>query len=525
MDRVARALVGTDQCGPTSAVDGRRTAAEALVDASPDLPPETRLLLEAGASAIVRLAGELPRGPAPAAQRCPPEELRSCSAVMGSILREMLLGEQGELLPLAVVELRSGGFALPAELLPVALACPKAQRELLAPVLGTRGRWLAGLNPEWAWAAADRSDAEDSPPADALRIFQEGSLEERRTVLAQVRRHDPAEARVWLADVWGQERAEVRQTLLQALEDQLGPDDEAFLEGALRDRSALVRRRAAHLLRGLPSSAFAERMDGRSAPLLTLRRPDIAVKLRAAVAGHAPTGDLLVTLPRVFDPEWAKDGIAEAAPGGLGRGAWWLSQLLAATRLTGWTERLGETPEELVRSLRGSELAGPVLDGWTAAALRQDARAWMPPLWDLWRRLGAKGILTPRPQAALLAAMDRADAEARLCELLGDGTVIVELLEALPRPWPARVASIYLDGLDRWLDRLSKRRPQNDDPWLGSLRTAGVALPSSHLGRASQLPPPTGAPNNWYGGKWRKAFTIFTEAIDLRQRLAAEMRG
>jgi len=167
MDRVARALVGTDQCGPTSAADGPRTAAEALVDASPDLPVEARALLEAGASAIVRLAGDLPRGPAPAAQRCPPEELRPCTATMSSILREMLLGEQGELLPLAVIELRCGGFALPAELLPVALACPKAQRELLAPVLGTRGRWLASLNPEWAWAAKGTTSADDSAPADA----------------------------------------------------------------------------------------------------------------------------------------------------------------------------------------------------------------------------------------------------------------------------------------------------------------------------------------------------------------------
>ncbi len=525
MDRVARALVGTDQSGPTAAGGAPRTAPEGMVDGLATLSVEARLLLEAGATAIVRAAGE--RAPAPSATppRCPPEELRPCPAGVASILRETLLGAQHELLPLAVAEMRHGGFALPPELLPVALASPKAQRRLLAPVLGTRGRWLATLNPEWSWAAQGATSGDEPPPVDALRIFQEGSLDERREVLGQVRRRDPASARVWLAEVWGQEKAEVRRALLQVLEEQLGPEDEVFLEQALGDRSALVRRRAAELLRGVPGSALGARMAARTAGLLALRTPDIALKLRAAVAGHAPTGDLVVTLPRGFDPEWARDGIAEAAPGGLGRGAWWLSQLLAATPLGVWTGRLGEDPRELVRALRGSDLAAPVLDGWTAAALRQRATAWMPPLWDLWRRIGAKGTLTPRPQAALLAAMDPADAEARICDLLGDGTLIVELMEALPRPWPSAVATIYLSGLDRWLDRLSKRRPQNDDPWLSSLRTAGVALPSALLSRARQLPPPANAPNNWYGGKWRRAFAVFIEALDLRRRLAEEMRA
>ncbi len=520
--RVARALVGTDQCAPESADGAGQGASRALVDGLAELAPEARLLLEAGVDAVYQFAGVQSQGNAPKPLRAPVESLQPCSPAMTEILRPILVGEQRDLLPLAVVEMQSAGLVVPPELLPTALACAKEQRLLLRPLLGARGRWLAAQNPEWAWAQGNSEVGLSE--SEALRIFAEGSLAERRRVLLQVRRRDPASARVWLADVWRGEKAEVRRTLLRVLEVHLGPDDEAFLEAALSDRSAALRRQAAGLLRRIAGAAYGQRMSLRAAPCIRMKDPGIAAKLRAATEGRTATGDLEIALPEHFEPVWAKDAMIEAAPGGIGRRAWWLCQLLAGTPLTTWTERFSVHPAAIVRALRGHSLATPILDGWSAAAIDQGAREWMPHLWDLWRRSGCKGILVPRPQSALIAAMEPTDAEHRICDLLGDGTLILELMEALPRPWPDRVAEMYLGALERWLDRLSGRRPQSGDPWAQSLRIAAVALPSVLLARARSLREPADVRSRWYSDRWRRAFSNFSEALSLRQRLAEEMR-
>ncbi|HFE45062.1 MAG TPA: hypothetical protein ENJ18_06145, partial [Nannocystis exedens] len=325
--RVARALVGTDQCAPEPADRSEKGAAGALVEGISGLAPEARLLLEAGVEAVVRCAGVQSQGMAPKPQLAPAESQQPCSGAMTEILRQILVGEQGALLPLALTEMQSAGFVLPPELLPTALACAKEQRPLLRPLLGARGRWLAAQNPAWAWAEG-RAEVELSE-SEALQIFAEASLAERRRVLLQVRRRDPASARVWLADVWRREKAEVRRTLLAVLEEHLGPDDEAFLEAALGDRSAVLRRQAAGFLRRIDGAAYGQRMSLRAAPCIRMKVPGIAAKLRAATEGRTPTADLEITLPERFDPAWAKDAMIEAAPGGVGRRAWWLSQLLA----------------------------------------------------------------------------------------------------------------------------------------------------------------------------------------------------
>lgn len=489
----------------------------------PGLAPEARLLLEAGVDAVYRYAGVLPQSAAPAPLRAPAESEEPCSSAMTEILRQILVGEERDLLPLAVVEMQSVGLVLPPELLPTALACAKDQRPLLRSLLGARGRWLAAQNPAWAWAVSN-SGVERLPESEALRIFGEGSLGERREVLLQVRRRDPASARVWLADVWHREKAEVRRSLLRVLEVGLGSDDEAFLQAALGDRSAALRRQAAGLLRRIDGASYGHRMSLWAAPCIRMKAPDIAAKLRATTEGQTAAGDLEVALPELFEPAWAKDAMTEAAPGGVGRRAWWLSQLLAGTPLTTWTERLGADPAAIVRALRGNALATPILDGWSVAAIDQRAHEWMPHLWDLWRRSGSKGVLLPQPQSALIAAMEPGDAENRICDLLGDGTLILELMEALPRPWPDRVADMYLGALEHWLDRLSNRRPQSGDPWAPSLRIAAVALPSALLARAHSLRAPADVRSRWYSDRWRSAFTNFSEALSLRQRLAEEMR-
>src|SRR5687768_10079568 len=141
------AILGTGQtAGPVPASE---TAADALVaklglEASRDR--ERELLLQAGASFVLRRAGMI-------AERWPEEELiaeapgeerRRASARLSDLLRSMLLGEMNDILEEALAGMDRARIRLPEELLPLALdQRGRELRERLLGALGERGRFLA----------------------------------------------------------------------------------------------------------------------------------------------------------------------------------------------------------------------------------------------------------------------------------------------------------------------------------------------------------------------------------------------
>ncbi len=149
---VRAALLGTAQ---TQGEALTATPIDALTAPLAGAGRERLLLLRAGALDVYRVAGRRPDAGALNPSPCPPDPLRPCSPAMTEVLRAMLQGEQQDLLPLALAEMRGNGLVLPHELLPLALACPEDRRPFLRPLLGARGRWLAAQNPAWAWAVRE----------------------------------------------------------------------------------------------------------------------------------------------------------------------------------------------------------------------------------------------------------------------------------------------------------------------------------------------------------------------------------
>src|SRR5262249_60354209 len=139
---VTAALIGTAQ---RSADDTATTPeVDALIAALPEGEAERALLLRAGAWSVYKQAGmmanEAIEAPAPA----PEERLHPCSPVAANLLRQLIGGQNDELLPEALSRMRAAGLRLPFDLLPVALGMRNNDyRAALAPVLGERGRWLA----------------------------------------------------------------------------------------------------------------------------------------------------------------------------------------------------------------------------------------------------------------------------------------------------------------------------------------------------------------------------------------------
>ncbi|GAA3679942.1 hypothetical protein GCM10022237_43930 [Nocardioides ginsengisoli] len=260
--------------------------------------PETALLDAAAVGgALLRVdlparpASELPApAPADATPVAPPAAVQ----LLGLLLDQPPVAAR--LRPLALEHwlgvAADRGVRVPARTLPRLLALVTQQADLRAaarPVIGERGRWLAGLRPDWAWAIA-------AEPAPAVRPRL--SADDWRAL--------PATARA----------------------DALPADDLDLLEAALDDRSDKVRRQALALLDAAPTSARATRMAARLRPLLT-------------TTGRLRRG-LEIALPTEPDAAGVRDGLTTTR-GGSQRDRW-LELISAGAPLSVWTDATGKDP-------------------------------------------------------------------------------------------------------------------------------------------------------------------------------------
>lgn len=357
-------------------VDGARAPAfpalvDALLTAAGDDDALVRYARGAAAMAACRLAAvEV----APAAAEPPPpapEDARMLGEdePLAPALREIFRGDSERLHHEACLRLAELDRALPAGALAPALDAGRQRARLrarLLPVLGERGLWLAALNPDWRYAdrgaggAAAAEDAAD-PFAEAARVWQEGSFEQRQALFAQLRAADPARARELLQAQLGELPAKERAAFVAEFDTGLSADDEPLLAGLLKDRGREVRRFAAALLARLPQSAHAQRLRGWLAPLLTQERVLLSKRWT-------------LDAPQAADPDWAAAGIDAARPqnDALGERAWWLYQLVRQMPLSWWREHTGMDPAALLAWAAKSDWKEALHRGWLERIHRDD---------------------------------------------------------------------------------------------------------------------------------------------------------
>lgn len=362
--------------------------------------PERAVLDSAATLGLYRQAGWKPpvdREPLPPAS--PPEDRPRCSTAAAERLDAILAGRFRPVLGEWLALVAAAGQLVPPDRLPalldVATAAPTLRPPTLA-VVGDRGRWLAAMNPTWAWAAGDGTTS-----------WATGSRSARRLLLARLRAADPDAARALLESTWATEAPEDRAALLGVLAAGLSLADEPFLEAALDDRRKEVRQAAAELLWRLPRSRLAGRMAERARALIG---PDLALRL-----------------PAELDPAMVRDGVVAKPPAGLGQRAWWLRQVVAATPLDHW-------PREAV------ELDVPPLlrQAWATAAVRQRDEAWAAALFDgSWMDEPALLEVVPHDRAVAFA-VDRVGA-------LGLVPPVLDLLDHCPPPWDQDLSRAIVD--------------------------------------------------------------------------------
>jgi hypothetical protein len=296
---------------------------------------------------------------------CPDEASpRANAASMATLMR--VLGQGDATMIGEWCELANGkGVCVWPETVPALLDwwARQARREnAVFNATGTRGAWLATLNPTWR-----RASAGAQVPENLDEVWHSGSAVERAGALRAVRGVDPARGLGLVQSTWQSDGSDDRKRCIDALVEGLSLADEPFLEAALDDKSKLVRGAAASALGRLTGSALRMRMNERSGRIITAEAKGGALRKKVTVR---------LVPPSEFDKAWERDGIEERAPGGMGKRAWWMRQILPLTDLRVWTEVTGLDPAGVLRAIASDDSYEDALHSMMQAARRQADEAW-----------------------------------------------------------------------------------------------------------------------------------------------------
>jgi hypothetical protein len=403
-----------------------------------ELSPEEGLLATAGAAVLYQQIGWLPEQMAADegsfATATIADERLPISGKATRYLERMLNQERPELLPEFLAAVSRAGRRVAPEQLPALLEqgakVPRLRPEIL-PILGEHGRWLASLNPAWRYAVVD--------PADwtSLRAaWQQADLHGRKALQIYLRRHDPARGRQLLESAWKSEADVARRELIRSLETGLAMADEPFLERALDDRDALVRRKAAELLAALPDSRLCQRMIAHTDGLLNW------------TPGQA--APISVRFPPITIDALVRDGVLRpaAAEPTTNERTRMLIQIVGAISLSHWQEAWGVGPREIVQAVQTSKWPRTLTAALATAAMRQHNLEW------------AKALLEQdgynERTGRLIAVLPAEECFAKVERLLtptADGrplTVDSPLLRFLrhwPHDWDERAGRLWVDFL------------------------------------------------------------------------------
>jgi len=294
-------------------------------------------------------------------------------------------------------------------------------RPAVAAVLGSRGRWLAGTRPGWAWATGAGVSADLVDLDEVLDL----PSTQRPAALRRARRADPVGTRAFLAEQFAvQRRAVDRQALVSALETGLCAEDEELLESALDDRSIGVHDEAVRLLRTLPSSALADRAAARLGRGLHLTGDGFDVRTDELWAEALP------------GPEEARDLLRDGSEVGVaGR----LRAAAASVPTAHWTDRLSTDDEGAAEVLSRGPWAAALLRGVAQRLARAvDASPWA---------VAATRTLTGMEQLEMLASLP-AELSARTVIAVShqwNYDLLDHACSQLPAPWSAESTAALLD--------------------------------------------------------------------------------
>jgi Family of unknown function (DUF5691) len=399
---------------------------------------DTALFSTAALIGIAQIAGTLPNKLEEIEQASPVESMQMVSEEASVFLKRILGGEHEEVLPEFLSLTGLYKRRVPPETLPALLGLGRHKlRKLILPVIGERGKWLAGQNPSWSYAPG-REDTDEG--------WETGVRAERVLSLERLRDRDPKHAIELIQSTWDQDPHEERAAFVATLSSGLSMDDEPFLETCLDDSRKEVREAALNLLIRLPGSGHSQRMTARLEPILEYKSQMIG------------KDSIRVNLPEQVDAEAKRDGVSGTTLyKKLGKQANVLVQMISLTPPSFWSHKWKQAPERILQAALKSEWKDALLIGWSLAMERSEDSDWAAAIADVVVKhtdgreivggIDLRGIIK-------LIPMEKLEALAKASILktikdLNDGHPMLMLLEAYDLQWSEPLARIVMTSIQR----------------------------------------------------------------------------
>jgi hypothetical protein len=406
-----------------------------------------------------------------------PDEDEDLAPLTGNQLSMLLEGYGNTLLPLWLDRANNSGKRLPPMLIPTMLNFGVNNNQLrtqITEVIGSRGRWLAGFNSDWHYAATIVITGASFE--QLKRLFETGSAQERLDAISQLRESNPDDALNLVIANWDADSHQDRAAFLSKFATNLSMHDEPFLEEKARlDKRKEVRQIALELLSRLPESHLSQRMLSRLKPLLKL------------TGEQEPTLD--ITWPQEADQSLINDGIGTTQQATVQQKQEWLYQMISRVPPSAWERHFGIKPTEIINTIQPGELHSLMLmRSFESATIRHADQQWA-------RALISSGHATD--YAACLNMFARFEREELILHVIdskggsidlknGYNYVVLQMLSNCQHEWSESFAK-------KILELLRKHLPSADGAFnwqAGALiKTIAVYLPMSALAAAQEAFP------------------------------------
>jgi hypothetical protein len=334
---IKSAMIGTSKYVPAAIPPFLQEANEKITADSEDREDAflkltaAYLLLEEAGKRLPKESFRLPTAPA--------EPKPFISAEAGALLQQFLQSKEEALIDYCLSRCNlQNKVALPV-LLPELLnraADKKQKRAQTLQACGTRGAWLAGINPQWQQLHA--------PAAD--QVWETGTWDQRKAYLKALRQASPAEALALLQANLQEETASNRAELLEILQDGLSLADEDFLVAQTGDKSAKVRQVVYELLKSLPGSRLNQALEAFVRETLSIKEERVLLISKKKVLHIHREADLPEKLFAAgIEKVSSQKGVEDVD--------YWLAQVMAYLHPDFWRITYGLSPKEVVQLFTG----------------------------------------------------------------------------------------------------------------------------------------------------------------------------
>ena len=291
------------------------------------------------------------------------EEKTCASPLAHLVLMDILETGAGSLLYFWLEQCNRAGQIVQPDLIPLLLGAStknKSLEPLVDACCGRRGAWLRQFNEEW----------KKGETATEEELWQTGTLAQRKAVLGNIRKQDPAKARELLQQTWPDEAAATKAELLEAMLGNAGDDDVPWLEDLLDEKSVKVKDAALQVLKSIPGSAVVQRY-------WNVLRQSVSLNTSKGLLGIGSKTTLDVKLAPA-DPAIFKTGIQQlSSEAKTADEDFILYQLAAAVPPRLWESHFEKERKDIVALFAKHEKGKALLPALAKAAAHFGDKEWM----------------------------------------------------------------------------------------------------------------------------------------------------